>query len=139
MKRKKQEEERSHGGAPDDFCEWWYPNRTDEITGAAVGGHPDARRVWARRDGGHWTRRTYGTTANTAWQCAIYRDEYREWIDNGRPPRRQEFVSNAATLQQQKEFWGSVKSKLALVAKPMPVEDKQPLPPNDEDDEAIPF
>jgi len=112
---------------PDEFCEWWSPYTTAEPSGASVGGHPDAERVWVRKDPGRWTRRVYGITANKAWTCAPYRREFNMWIEAGRP-ETERFVSICATLKEQQEFYRGIKSTLAQIGKPMPKEDKQPLP-----------
>lgn len=104
---------------PDDFCNWWYPSGIDETSGASVGGHPDAHRIWARHDPGRWNRRIYGCSAAIAWSAEIYRDEYLRWVDAGRPDR-QPFVSISATLAQQQAFWAEVKTTLARIGKPMP-------------------
>jgi hypothetical protein len=124
MKRKndKQTEEPPHdpNRPPDDFCEWWNPSGTDELSGASVGGHPDAERIWARPAAhGRFVRRTYGTTATLAWSAAIYRDEYYEWRRNGRPERNP-FVSQCASLAKQAQFWRDLKSTLSKIGKAMP-------------------
>jgi hypothetical protein len=84
----------------DEFCDWWNPSGIDELSGAAIGGHPDAKRIHARKDPGRWTRRTYGTTANIAWQCETYREEFRRWLDAGKP-EREKYVSIVLPLDKQ--------------------------------------
>ena len=111
--RKKQKEQTESNLPPDDFNDWWYPTGTDELSGASIGGHPDAERTWSRRDGSFWKRRRYGINALAAWQCEIYREEFEHWQNNGSPPRATEFVSNAATLPRQREFWSSIRDLLA--------------------------
>lgn len=131
MKRKRRHDDepprRRDSVAPDEFCEWWNPTGIAEPSGASIGGHHDAERVWARKDPGRWTRRTYGITATIAWTCAIYRREFNRWIEADRP-EREEFVSVCATPERQVEFAKQLKATLAQIGKPMPTEDKQPLP-----------
>ncbi len=90
--------------APDDFCEWWNPTHRDRDSGADVGGHPDAERVWARKDPGRWVRRTYGVNARIAWNTQRYHDEYLSWVQFDRP-HRGEFISLAATQERQMQFY----------------------------------
>lgn len=115
--------------------DWWNPTGREEPSGADIGGHPDAERVWARKDPGRWKRRTYGINAIIAWSCEYYRNEYLRWVDAERP-KREPFVSIALPLDEQKKRWDA----LGL----MPKEDRQPLPratetEDDEDEEEIPF
>jgi hypothetical protein len=127
--KKKQQTRQPQRQAPDDFCEWWNPSGREKDSGADIGGHPDAKRVWARKDSGRWTHRTYGITAAGAWQVDSCRKEYWAWVDANRPKSvKGPFVSLAATLAQQGEFWTGLKTTLAQIVKPMPKEDKQPLP-----------
>ena len=103
-KHKKEGEEivpRSVDTPTDEFCEWWYPHATDEPSGAGVGGHPDAARVWARHDPGRWLRRTYGISAQKAWLCQCYRDQFNAWIKAGRP-EREPYVSIALPLDDER-------------------------------------
>lgn len=147
-KRRRNDEEpprRRDTVAPDDFCEWWNPTGILEPSGASVGGHQDAERVWARKDPGRWVRRTYGITATIAWVCENYRREYYRWVDAERPAD-EPFVSIAATLEQQHAHYKTLHALLAQIGKPMPKEDKQPLPRTTEqlmedysDGEPIPF
>lgn len=104
--------------APDAFCEWWNPTGTQEPSGANIGGHPDAKRVWARKDEGRWTRRVYGMTAAQAWMVDRYREEYQLWLDGGETGKP--FVSLAATVEQQKEFWKGLATTLRKAVKPVP-------------------
>ncbi len=94
---------------PEDFCRWWHPHGRDNQSGADIGGHPDAERVWARKDTGRWVHRTYGTTARIAWNSQNFRSAYDEWVQLGRP-EREDFISLAATLERQKQFWKDLKS-----------------------------
>ena len=120
MKKKQQPKRQTSREAPDAFCDWWNPSRVEEPSGAAVGGHPDAKRVWARKDAGKWTRRTYGTTAAQAWLADCYRQEYEAWVAAGRPKQPEPFVSLAATVERQKEFWHGVATDLRKIVKPVP-------------------
>jgi len=136
MKKKKTTEKAPLEPLPDDFCSWWNPSGIDAVSGAHIGGHPDATRVWARKDPGRWRRRTYGIGARKAWTCEPYRREYERWLDAGKP-EGEEFISIAATLERQREFYQGIKAKLAQIGKPMPKEDKQPLPKALPDGETI--
>jgi hypothetical protein len=97
---------------PEDFCNWWYPSRIDTTTGASVGGHCDAERVWARHETGRWLHRTFGMAAITAWMIPRYRNEYKTWVKNGKPKRVNEFTSTIASTEKQKEFWRGVREGL---------------------------
>ena len=119
-KKTKQQNETPQQGPSDDFCEWWNPSGTDPISGASVGGHPDASRVWARHDAGRWVRRHYGTNAKIAWLAERYRNEFDEWVESGKPKRVKEFVSVAVPLDRLKEFWNEVRQLLSKIGKPMP-------------------
>lgn len=123
MSRTKQKEKAPADSPPDEFCAWWNPTGTQQPSGADVGGHPDARRVWARKDPGRWTRRTYGLNAITAWQCQCYRSEFNAWIGADRP-EGEPFVSLAATLERQGEMWREMKSTLAKIGKKVPSTDE---------------
>jgi hypothetical protein len=123
MKRKSAapiEEIESRSRPPDAFCEWWYPSGEDTVSGASVGGHPDAERTWARKDDHGWTRRHYGTHAAQAWLAANYREEYDIWKSLGCPEPDEPFVSIAAPIDQQKEFWRGLHTELSKINKPMP-------------------
>jgi hypothetical protein len=112
---------------PDDFCDWWNPSGTDALSGAHIGGHPDAERIWARKDPGRFVRRTYGVNAVHAWQADNYRQEYLIWVATGRPAR-EPFVSMALPMPEQRKRWEEIKTTVALVGKPMP----KPLPTDKE-------
>ena len=101
---------------PADFLQWWEPSGTDEESGASIGGHSDAERVWARHDPGKWARTTIGITAREAWNTWIYRDEYETWISRGRQPRA-EFRSMAASLGRQQQFWQELRKTLANIGR----------------------
>ena len=99
---------------PTDFLTWWNPTGTDEESGAHKGGHPDAQRLWARKDPGRWTRRTYGVNANHAWLAAPYRNEYLAWVQAGKPARAEEFVSLALPTEEQRARWAHVAALVSL-------------------------
>jgi hypothetical protein len=107
---------------PVDFCNWWNPTGIDELSGAAIGGHPDAERMWARKDPGRWNRREYGVNANLAWLCDNYYQEYTRWVEAGRP-KTKPFVSLALTTEQQSKAWKVIGDILRGAAKPMPAGD----------------
>lgn len=123
MKKRKTKVEReaNHPGnlPPIDFCDWWSPTGIQEPSGASVGGHPDAERVWARKDPGRWSRRVYGINANKAWLVGSIRAEYLRWVDADRP-QQEPFVSICATAERQAEFAREVKALLAEIGKKMP-------------------
>lgn len=122
MRKRKTKETKqpANGGPPDAFCEWWNPSGTDTISGASIGGHPDASRVWSRKDEGRYTHRTYGISAVHAWMAENYRAEYQQWVDVGRPAALRPFVSLGMPLSQQVEHWKEIHGKLKAIAKPMP-------------------
>src|SRR5262252_2818567 len=101
-KTTEQDETPRRNAPPEEFCEWWYPSSQDEESGASIGGHPDAARIWARKDPGKWTRRAYGCKADTAWMCANYRAEFNAWIAAGRPERAEQFISIALPLDDER-------------------------------------
>jgi hypothetical protein len=88
-----------------------------------MGGHPDARRVWARKEPGRWNRRTYGTIARIAWQAEVYVNEFYAWKEAG-CPEREPFTSLAVSLPRLELRMRVIKGNLAQVAKPVPSEDK---------------
>lgn len=106
--------------ASDEFCEWWNPTGTQEPSGANIGGHPDSKRVWARKDAGKWSRRVYGMTAAQAWLVDRYRKEYQAWVDAGKPETPKPFISLAATVERQKEFWKGASKDLREIVKIVP-------------------
>lgn len=120
MKKKQNNKQRPANDLPPAaFCDWWNPTGRDVISGADIGGHPDAERVWARKDPGRWSRRTYGVNANLAWLCEPYYQEYTRWVEAGRP-KMPPFVSLAATVERQKQFWHEVSVELRAIIKPVP-------------------
>src|SRR4029077_3135847 len=97
MRKKKSSEPYDRNRPSDQFLEWWNPTGTDELSGASMGGHPDARRVWAREEPGRWNRRTYGTIVRISWQAEIYLNEFYAWKEAG-CPEREPFTSLAVSL-----------------------------------------
>src|SRR5215472_8830463 len=122
MSRKQKEKTKAPlESPPDDFCDWWNPTGIEEQSGAAIGGHRDAERVWARKDPGRWTRRTFGINAMTAWQTQRFRAEYYAWVKADRPRQLKPFVSLALPLKEQGERWEGVMA--ALKGGPQPIPD----------------
>jgi hypothetical protein len=121
MRKSKHENEDTYDKdrPPDEFCDWWQPYGIDEPSGASIGGHPEAARMWARKDPGRWTRRAYGSSARLAWQCDRYRQEFYRWKDAGKPGS-EPFVSISATLKEQAEFYDGLKGTLNQIGKPIP-------------------
>jgi hypothetical protein len=123
MRRRKSKVEREANAPgnlpPVDFMDWWSVTGVHEPSGASVGGHPDAERVWARKDPGRWNRRTYGINANKAWHVASYRAEYSRWLDADRP-QTEPFVSICKTAEEQVAFAKELKATLAQIGKPVP-------------------
>jgi hypothetical protein len=101
---------------PADFISWWEPAGKDRDSGADVGGHPEAERIWARKDPGRWFHDTYGTNTRIAWNTTIFREEYLAWIEIGRPTK-ESFIGIAAPIAKQKEFWQGLKSILGQIGK----------------------
>lgn len=102
-KRDDDDEQPQRDQPPDDFIRWWCPTDTNEKSGASIGGHPDAARMWARKEPGRWMRRAFGMTAVTAWACQCYRSEYHAWIAAGRPEPLEPFVSIAVPHEEANE------------------------------------
>lgn len=100
---------------PRDFVHWWEPWGNDQITGASIGGHPDAERLWARPEvEGGYARRLFGTKTKQAWMSACYRNEYEEWRQLG-CPERTDFVSLAASVERQDAFWHELAPTIAMI------------------------
>jgi len=97
------------------FVAWWEPSGTDPESGASVGGHPDARRVWARKDPGRWLRRRYGIPTESAWNIARYVIEFSSWQEAGSPEPDFPFISLAASLGEQATYWGELKPILERI------------------------
>jgi hypothetical protein len=118
-KKKKTAEKAPPRGASEGFRRWWEPTDVDELSGAHIGGHPDALRIWARKDPGRWVRRAYGTPTDAAYLVEYYRQQYDAWVDAGKP-KGEPFVSVASTVEQQKEWARGVKGLLLQIGRPMP-------------------
>lgn len=118
--RKQEQTEKPKNEIPLDFRQWWEPWGRDPVTGASKGGHPDAHRQWARKDEGRYTLRYYGISTKVAWATQHFRDEYDAWRAAGSPQKVEDFVSLAAPLERQKEFWKELKPILARIGEPMP-------------------
>jgi hypothetical protein len=115
---------------PATFIAWWEPSDTDEESGASVGGQPEAKRVWARKDQGGWNRRTYGVGHEIAWNVDEIRASYQAWVDVGSPLPFEPFVSIAVPL---KDMSGRMARILAMVdlgpapdEAPLMIEDEKP-------------
>ena len=103
-----------------DFLQWWNPYDVDRVSGASIGGHPEAYRIWARKDPGKWRRGRYGLNVIEAWNSDNYRQDYLRWLAAGKPEPDVPYVSISATLERQKEFWRGLKSLIDKIGKPMP-------------------
>lgn len=121
----KWENKRWHSHPSKQFSAWWDPFEFDPVCGASVGGHPDARRRWARKDTDGWIHRMYGVQLLDAWNSDNYISEFEAWRGIGSPEPDKPFVSLAASVQRQKQFWGELKLRIAKIGKPMP---PHPLP-----------
>jgi hypothetical protein len=94
---------------PKKFVAWFEPNRIDKESGASVGGHPDAYRIWARQDQGQWRRKRYGMTAEVAWNTKRLREQFER-----RPANEPPFISVALPLAKQQP------PDVSHLCKPMP-------------------
>jgi hypothetical protein len=99
---------------PATFIAWWEPSETDEESGASVGGQPEAKRVWARKDQGGWNRRTYGIDHELAWNVADIRASYQAWVDVGSPVPFEPFVSKAVPLAEMHGRMARIEALIAL-------------------------
>lgn len=104
---------------PAEFMAWWNPFGIDQESGASAGGHPEAERIWARKDPGRWVHRTYGIPARIAWNTNPYRQEYLAWVAIGRP-EGEPFVGIVASIEKQKAFWKELKPIIAKIGKEVP-------------------
>jgi hypothetical protein len=116
----KWDQHRWHSHPIPTFCAWWEPSGVDPENGASVGGHPDAWRIWARKDPGRWIRRRYGIETVIAWNAASYVKEFDAWQNAGSPEPDEPFISLAASLERQKQFWADLKPIIDQIGKPMP-------------------
>lgn len=92
----------------------------DRESGAHIGGHPDARRIWARKDDGRWVQRTYGTGARIAFNSRCYVEEYEAWKAVGSPRRIKDFMSDAAPYVKQQRSWRDLKAIIGKIGKKIP-------------------
>lgn len=102
------------------FVAWFEPTGVDPITGASVGGRPEARRIWARKDAGGYTRRYYGLPTLVAWNTGYVIKAFDAWTSAGSPEPDEPFISIAATLEAQQRLWQELKPIIAEIGKPMP-------------------
>lgn len=102
------------------FKAWWEPFERDPLSGADIGGHPESRRQWSRKDPDGYEHRTYGIPTETAYNMQSYREEYEAWILLGCPERPEPFVSTAATVEQQQNFWHGLAQHVNRIGKQMP-------------------
>jgi hypothetical protein len=81
------------------FIKWWQPTGFDSHTGSEIGGHPDARRLCVNLE----KRKCYfGITAETAWTCQCYRDEFKQWLKDGAPEREEVVTGNPLSREKAK-------------------------------------
>lgn len=119
MRKKKQTATASREGPSEGFRRWWEPEGTDEPSGACIGGHPDAHRIWARKEPGRWARTRSGTTTAIAWLSEYYRNQYDAWVDAGKP-KTEPFISICASPERQVEWAKATKGIIAQIGKPIP-------------------
>ena len=115
----KWEERRWHSHPTLAFVGWFEPDSTDPVSSVSVGGHPDARRRWARKDPGVWKHKWYGTSTLDAWNSAYYVEQFDAWQRLG-SPESEPFVSIAAPYERQQRFFSELKHIISLIGKPMP-------------------
>lgn len=82
------------------FKQWWEPTSVDAKTGAEVGGHPHAYRLWVKPNK---QREHYGVRCNEAFNCQCYINEYHQWLRDGQPERDPEPTGNCASNQRVNE------------------------------------
>jgi hypothetical protein len=116
----KWEQKRWHSHPTQAFKGWWEPESTDPVSGASIGGHEHARRIWSRKDPGAWKHKWYGTSTLDAWNCASYVQEFDAWERAGSPPNPEPFVSIAAPYETQKAFWPTLRKLISQIGKPIP-------------------
>lgn len=113
-----------HPHPPADFLAWWIPFDKDLESGASVGGHPESLRVHARKDPDGWKHGVFGVPAKIAWNSDEFRQEFLIWQSVGSPARPEEYVSIAASLERQKQFWHDLKPVIDKIGKPIPIVDE---------------
>jgi len=103
------------------FVAWWEPTDRDKVSGASIGGRPEARRVWARRDEDRWRRHWYGLPTLIAWNTSYVLQAFEAWQQAGSPEPDEPFVSIAASSKAQAQHWRDLKPLIMQIGKPMPL------------------
>jgi hypothetical protein len=116
----KWELKRWHAHPLPSFVAWWRPDHFDEVSGAHVGGHPNAHRRWSRKEAGGWRHKWYGVSCADAWNTARYVRQFDAWQSAGSPEKPTPFVSVATDIERQKQFWHDLKGVISQIGKPMP-------------------
>ncbi len=115
----KWELKRWHWHPSQSFIRWFEPHSIDPESGASVGGHTEANRIWARKDSDGWMRRNYGISTVNAWNTARIIEEFDAWQEIG-SPEGEPLISVAAPLDQQLNFWRGLKDTISKIGKKMP-------------------
>ncbi len=131
----KWEQKRWHAHPSMAFTKWWTPVDFDEVSGAHIGGHPNAYRKWARKTDDGWRHKHYGVSVGDAWNSACYVEEFDAWQSAGSPEQSEPFTSVAVSIERHKEFWRGLRSTLAKIGKKMP----KPTPMDNESTEFQPY
>jgi hypothetical protein len=97
------------------FTTWWRPDHFDPVSGAHVGGHPEAHRRHARKDPDGWKHRWYGVSTLDAWNCANYVGDFETWQKVGSPKKPDPYISITATFKRQKEYMRDAKPLLGMM------------------------
>ena len=97
------------------FRQWWEPWGHCKVTGASIGGHPEAYRLWARPEKQGYSHRHYGIETRKAWIMQRFRDEYDAWVRVGMPNRPQDFISISGSVEKQGEFWKGIKTIMTKI------------------------
>jgi hypothetical protein len=105
---------------PEQFQRWFMPTGIDDVSGASVGGLPDAERIWARHDPGGWVQKQYGMTAEVAWNTKHLREQFLGWQEAGCPEHDEPFVSLALPLDEQAKRFGAISKTLRAAVAPIP-------------------
>lgn len=90
-----------------DFKKWWEPYTHDPKTGAEIGGHPEAYRLFVKPTG---ERKHYGIKVEEAFMTQMYRDEYHQWLKDGQPPRDPEPTGNCVPRKRVNEEMANAKA-----------------------------
>ena len=107
------EHKRWHSHPSAAFTAWFEPFEFDQTTGAHIGGHREASRIWSRKqpDGSH-QRHRYGISTLNAWNISRITAEFTAWSQLGSPDQPQPFISLCAPLSTQRAFYDSLKLSL---------------------------